>query len=245
MKFASNILFLVDKIKEQNLQKITALEKALDLSVKAAGSFHEPVSGSVTSDRAVNDTFYRAFYYADTPRSSLKEKEFVPPTAMASAMPIDAVRRWGIDVAVQASEMAHCPDADSKDQLDMEEVASAVAKNTNELVRRRRYVLTNTEKRFSDDGLDVGNKKFNAKSKRATLSKARVKSHCRTPIPSSFPSDGDTPARTHFPPASSNFLNSAGLSKSMSHRTDSKSTVTESHAHYYDDSLFDLLDEMR
>ena len=239
MKFASKSLFLVNKIKEQNLQKITALEKALDLSIKAAGSFHEPVSGSVTPDRSVNDTFYRAFYYADTPRSSLKEKEVVPPSAIA--MPIDAVRRWGIDVAVQASEMAHWPDADSKDQLDVEEVASAVAKNTNELVRRRRYVLTNTEKRVSDD------KKFNAKSKRTTLSKARVKLHCRTPIPSSFPSNGDTrgTARTHFPPASSNCLSSAGLSKSVSHRTDSKSTATESHAHYYDDSLFDLLDEMR
>ena len=250
---SSKLFFLVAKIKDQNYQKIAALEKALDLSTRAAGSIREPVSGSVTPDRSVDDTFYRAFYYADTPRSSMKEIDVVPPTAVPSATPVDAVLPRGVNVAVQASELSRWPDTDSKDQLDVEEVASAVAKNTDEFIRRRRYVLTSTENRVIEDGLDIGKKKFNAlaKSKRTTqLLKAKVKSrNSRAPASSPFASaDGDTQVtgKTHCPPAASISLYSAGFSKSVSHITDSKSTSNlESHAHYYDDSLFDLLDEMR
>lgn len=220
-----------------------ALEIALDLSRSATRPVLTSTAGSFTPDRSVNESFYRAFY-AETPRSSLKEKDAAPLSELSSAI---AVRKQGVDVAVQASvqERSH----DKQDQLDVEEVALAVAKNADELVRRRQYVVASTEGRVKIDGLQFGGKKLSSsKSKRLTQSKSKIKPPAKATAPSLLPAgDAIVTGKTRYPQASSlSSPNSAGSTKTAIHKMDSKITVTalESQAQYYDDSLFDLLDEL-
>ena len=210
-----------------------ALEIALGLSRSATRP------GSFTPDRSVDESFYRAFY-AETPRSSLKEKDVVPLSELSSAI---AVRKQGVDVAVQASVQVQVQSQDKQDQLDVDEVALAVAKNADELVRRRQFVVPSTEGRVEVDGLQ---KKLNSsKSKRMTQSKSKVKPPAKaTLLPAG---DAMVTSRPRYPQASSlSSPNSAGSSKTAIHKLDSKIAITalESHAQYYDDSLFDLLDEL-
>ena len=230
------------QVKEQSQQKIMALETELGLSRTVARPALGSTAGSFTPDRSMDDSFYRAFY-AETPRSSLKEKD---AAELSSVIHVDAVRQQVVDVAVQASvlERSH----DKQDQLDVEEVAMAVAKNADELVRRRQYIIASTEDRVENDGLRFGGKKLSVpKSKRTTHSKSKGKPPGKTTTPPSLLStesvgDATVTGKSQF----SSSPNSAGSSKTVIHKMNTKITVAalESHAQYYDDSLFDLLDEM-
>lgn len=223
-----------------------ALEIALGLSRSATRPVLASSAGRSTPDRSVDESFYRAFY-AETPRSSLKEKDAAPLSELSSAI---AVRKQGVDVAVQASVQVQVHSQDMQDQLDVEEVALAVAKNADELVRRRQFVVSSTEGRLEDDVLQFGGKKLSSsKSKRMAQSKSKVKPPAKATAPSLMPAgDAMVTGKTRYPQASSSLSspNSAGSSKTAIHKLDSKIAVTalESHAQYYDDSLFDLLDEL-
>eukprot|EP01035_Chromulina_nebulosa_P022735 gene22735-29438_t len=240
-----NLESSLKEAKEQSHEKIMALEIALGLSRSATRPVLASTAGSFTPDRSVDESFYRAFY-AETPRSSLKEKDAVPLSELSSAI---AVRKQGVDVAVQASVQVQVQSQDKQDQLDVEEVALAVAKNADELVRRRQFVVPSTEGRLEVGGLQFGGKKLSSsKSKRMTQSKSKVKPPAKATAPSLLPAgDAMVTGKPRYPQASSlSSPNSAGSSKTAIHKLDSKIAITalESHAQYYDDSLFDLLDEL-